>query len=420
MNEQTPVFSPAAEPGARSGRIDFSGQGGDFFSLAARGALLQLVTFGFYRFWLTTRCRQYLWSRTRLDGAHFEYAGTGRELLIGFLFALAILAPVYVLYSLLTIEAQRYSAFAAFPMILFFYLFGQFAVFRARRYRLTRTIWRGVRFWMTGSGWTYALKALFWMLLVGITLGFAYPWSLAALERYKIGHTHYGDMNGEFTGKGLTLFKKTWWIAAIFALLIAAYFYVMIRLAVAINSANLGHAQPQDLPGGGWAVFAFVAFAIALFVLLPVYQAIEWRWWASNLRLGDLRVRSDLGNGAFLGLYGKFIGLLILLGVLWGIAASIIFIPLFKSLIFDLAASAGAPQWRAIAAIYAGMVVFYVPFLLALGVLQRYFLQYGFWRRFVASISVDNLQAADHVKAMGSAASALGEGLADGLDVAGF
>ena len=34
----------------------------------------------------------------------------------------------------------------------FFFMFGQFAVYRARRYRLTRTIWRGLRFWMTGSG----------------------------------------------------------------------------------------------------------------------------------------------------------------------------------------------------------------------------------------------------------------------------
>ena len=26
-------------------------------------------------------------------------------------------------------------------------------IFRARRYRATRTVWRGARFWMSGSGW---------------------------------------------------------------------------------------------------------------------------------------------------------------------------------------------------------------------------------------------------------------------------
>ena len=45
---------------------------------------------------------------------------------------------------------------------IFFIVFGQFALFRARRYRLTRTIWRGVRFWMTGSGWNYAFRWLGW------------------------------------------------------------------------------------------------------------------------------------------------------------------------------------------------------------------------------------------------------------------
>jgi uncharacterized membrane protein YjgN (DUF898 family) len=53
-------------------------------------------------------------------------------------------------------------AFASVPLGLFFYLFAQFAIYRARRYRLTRTIWRGVRFWMTGSGVSYAWRAGLW------------------------------------------------------------------------------------------------------------------------------------------------------------------------------------------------------------------------------------------------------------------
>lgn len=33
-----------------------------------RGALLELATFGFYRFWLTTDMRQHLWSNTEIGG----------------------------------------------------------------------------------------------------------------------------------------------------------------------------------------------------------------------------------------------------------------------------------------------------------------------------------------------------------------
>ena len=131
-----------------------------------RGALLELVTLGFYRFWLATDMRRHLWSNTAVGGDAAEYTGTAKELLIGFLFALAILAPIYLVYFLIGLEAERLQAFASVPLGLFFYLFAQFAIYRARRYRLTRTVWRGVRFWMTGSGVSYAWRAGLWGLLV--------------------------------------------------------------------------------------------------------------------------------------------------------------------------------------------------------------------------------------------------------------
>jgi uncharacterized membrane protein YjgN (DUF898 family) len=152
-----PQHSPA--PPVSAVLVSFSGDRGQFRGLVERGAGLELITFGFYRFWLATDIRRHLWSHTSVDGDVAEYTGRGRELLVGFLFALAILVPVYLAYFLIGIEAERYKAFASVPLFLFFYLFGQFAIYRARRYRLTRTVWRGVRFWMDGSGWAYAMRA---------------------------------------------------------------------------------------------------------------------------------------------------------------------------------------------------------------------------------------------------------------------
>jgi uncharacterized membrane protein YjgN (DUF898 family) len=85
----------------RSQRITFAGERRDFFRLVRRGALLELVTGGFYRFWLATDIRRALWSGTSVDGHAPEYTGTAKELLIGFLFALAILAPLYLIYFLM-------------------------------------------------------------------------------------------------------------------------------------------------------------------------------------------------------------------------------------------------------------------------------------------------------------------------------
>src|ERR1043165_9627988 len=114
----------------------FSGSRGEFFDLAKLGAMLEFVTLGFYRFWLLTDIRRHLWANTVVDGDAAEYTGRGKELLIGFLVALAILMPIYLGYFLIGLEAERLKAFASIPLVVFFFLFGQFAIYRARRYRL--------------------------------------------------------------------------------------------------------------------------------------------------------------------------------------------------------------------------------------------------------------------------------------------
>src|SRR5262245_32873101 len=153
---------PSMPPPLPPTLVAFTGNRSEFIRLVTRGAALELVTAGFYRFWLATDIRRHLWSNTLIDGDAAEYTGRGRELLIGFLVALAILAPVYLAYFLIGIEAERLQGFASVPLVIAFYAFGQFAIYRARRYRLTRTVWRGVRFWMDGSGWAYAWRAVLW------------------------------------------------------------------------------------------------------------------------------------------------------------------------------------------------------------------------------------------------------------------
>ena len=44
--------------------------------------------------------------------------------------------------------------------------------------------------------------------MIGLTLGLAYPWAQASLERFKLRNTHYGDLQGEFVGSGTRLFFR--------------------------------------------------------------------------------------------------------------------------------------------------------------------------------------------------------------------
>jgi uncharacterized membrane protein YjgN (DUF898 family) len=287
----------ALPPGAGSELVRFFARAPLFLRLIVRGALLQLVTFGFYRFWLTTDVRRHLWSHTSVAGDAFEYTGRGRELLLGFLLALAVLSPIYVGYFILGIELERVQSFASFPLFVLYFVLAQFAIYRARRYRLTRTIWRGVRFWMTCSGVNYAVRSSLWMLLVIITLGGAYPWRAAAIERYKMRHTRFGNLAGSFIATGGEFFRQAGWIWIVFFCPAIA-----LVLASVATSDAVGPGTKTAL------VIVAVGFGLTIPVLpflWPVFRAIEWRWWANGLRIGGVRVMSNLAGGAILPLYLK-------------------------------------------------------------------------------------------------------------------
>jgi uncharacterized membrane protein YjgN (DUF898 family) len=408
------VYEPIQRAGAPA-IVRFTGRNATFSRLVTRGALLELATFGFYRFWLTTDIRRHLWSNTEIDGDALEYTGRGKELLLGFLVALAVLVPLFLAYFLAGLAFERYKAFASLPLYAFLYLFGQFAVFRARRYRLTRTIWRGIRFWMTGSGWAYALRAFLWGLLLIPTLGFAYPWRTAALERYKLGHTFYGNLPGRFAATGWGLFRRVWWV---WLLGLLPWIMLLAGSVAAGVARSMGLSSQSPLMFGlGFTIIAGAFSLIALPFLHAVRVATEWKWWTEGLRFGDAAVGCVLPSTALIGVYWSLIGLGLLVVAVFSAlaagAAGVFFAGIGKP---GLAALASHPPiW-----IFAAYGVWYLGLLLALGVIGRIFALQRVWRRVAGACVLLNPDAATHVTAAGEAASALGEGLADGLDFAGF
>ncbi len=376
-------FSEPHLPATSPAPVAFAGDRGVFRHLVTRGALLELVTVGFYRFWLATDMRRHLWSSTVIDSDELEYSGRAKELLIGFLFALAILAPFYLLYFLAGLEAERFKAFGSTPLFVVLYLFGQFAIYRARRYRLTRTTWRGVRFWMSGSGWKYAMYAALWGILVGLTLGLALPWRDASLERYKMSHTYYGDLQASFEGRGGEFFKRGWWL---WLLAFPSYFLAFIPLPF----------------------------------IYAVFKAIEWRWWLEGIRFGGLSLESRLAKSDLIDLYWKVIGWIVLFALVFaGYVAFAAFMTASMNgqTILELFRSrniVGLATFGGIA------LVGYLAFIMAANVVMRVYLIRDIWQRVVQSVTIHGIEVTANVTAKGELANALGEGFADGFDVAGF
>jgi Bacterial protein of unknown function (DUF898) len=65
-------------------KITFTGERGDFFRLVRRGALLELVTAGFYRFWLSTDIRRSLWANTSIDATLWNIPALPKSSCSGF------------------------------------------------------------------------------------------------------------------------------------------------------------------------------------------------------------------------------------------------------------------------------------------------------------------------------------------------
>src|SRR5437764_3048437 len=285
-------------PPPDSGR--FLGDERKFWRLLIRGAALLFVTLGIYRFWLATDVRRFLWSNTEIAGDGLEYIGTARELLLGFLIAIALLVPVNVAFFLAALGRGLLSQISGLLALVVLALLGQFAVYRARRYRLTRTVYRGIRFHQTGSAWRYAVCAIFWWAMIGATLGLAYPFAQASLERFKLRNTYYGDLQGHFVGSGVRLFFRG---ILLWLIVVVPFMLGMLVAAGQVDWSALergsGDLMSRVEAAGIAPALVFAALSIgwsvlALALLYPVFQAMVLRWWISGLRFGELGVASHL------------------------------------------------------------------------------------------------------------------------------
>jgi uncharacterized membrane protein YjgN (DUF898 family) len=420
---QTPAV-PEMPSGIGAAR--FLGSERTFFGLLARGALFLIVTLGIYRFWLATDVRRFLWGNTEIAGDNLEYSGTARELLLGFLMAIALLAPVYALFAVASLIADWLGGISGIAGVILLALLGQFAIYRARRYRLTRTVYRGIRLYQTGSAWRFALLSALWFCISLVTLGLAWPWGQASLERFKMRHTFYGNLGGRFVGSGGRLFLHgvILWIIVIVPFVAGSVIAVaLVDWAALIDTMSAGGTdmwekiESSNANVGAAVVCALAALAwlvLSAALLYPMFRAIVLRWWISGLRIGEMSATSRLRSGQIYKIYLRFLGYALLFAlaaaVLAALAAFIVGIlpATFKE------TSAGE--------LASGIVFLGTYILIALGYSTIYqsTITIRFWRLSFETVDLAGLGELENVRASGAASSAFGEGLVDALDVGGL
>jgi uncharacterized membrane protein YjgN (DUF898 family) len=402
--------------------IRFIGPEKDYWRIVVRGAVLLMVTLGLYRFWLATDIRRFLWANTEIDGESLEYSGTALELLQGFLFAIALILPIYTAFTFTVLDLGAFGSFLSTSAVLLLAFLSQYGIYLARRYRLTRTVFRGLRLHQTGSAIRYAICAVWWWGWTALTLGFAYPFTRAALERFKMRNTFYGDLQGSFVGSGWHLFIRGFlmWLAVLVPLLATAVALLSIRWSAVMAALRGGgdvigrveKASPGFLGQFGFAIVAFAVTLALVALILPAFHAMVMRWWINGIRFGEIVATSHLRTRDVYVAYLRFIGFLIafivvlLVGVFFGL---IVLGAFFES---------GAMLTEFVTV--AMMVGTYVVFMLGLITLYNATVTLSVWRLTAGSIELSDTRPIAQVKAAGDASSPLGEGIADVLNLGGI
>lgn len=265
----------------------FTGRVGEIYRIFIVNLLLTIVTLGIYRFWAKVRNRKYLWSHVSVAGDSFEYTGTGRELFFGFLIILvAVVLPLVVVNTVAQVMLGKGHPGALALFHLAFYALIVFLIgvgtYAAIRYRLSRTLWRGIRGGLDGSRSAYGLRFLGYGALAFISCGFCLPLMQVRLAQYLYSHMEFGSGRFAFQASVWPLFRRFVWIPI---------FYVLMGASVG-GAVAAGRFASKGLLAV--AVIAAVVFLILLIVAAVRYAAASLRYIYSRVAFDGLRFRYDI------------------------------------------------------------------------------------------------------------------------------
>jgi len=381
---------------------EYHGERRPLFRLAIRTALLTAGTIGIYRFWAKTRIRKYVWSSIAGDGDSFEYTGTGLEKFLGFLAAIVILA-IYmgIIQMILFFFGMNMFSPSNAPFMVFlqygaFVITGftvaplmLFAQYRARRYKLARTRWRGVRFGAEQAAWGYVWRAIIHWTISIVTLGLLLPRQTFYLEKYKTDRTWFGDVQFVQLGTWGGLYPAMKHLVIGIGLMVLGGFSALL--------GGIGFGATSAIVGYIWAMVGFVSYRVRSFEYLTNNKVLG----------GEITIKSEPETGTIVKrivVGGIVLGLVaaVLLGVLAGFVADFISTEAFQ-----------------ITTALLPLVVFYMFLIAIVTSVSLVWITQPIIEHLVHSITVHNISILKKISQRAPDVKIDAEGFADALDVGG-
>lgn len=397
---------------------------GPLFGLALKTTMLTVITLGIYRFWARTRIRRYIWSAVRPGGDEIEYTGTGLEKFLGFLIAVVVLAVylgilqvllMFLGFNVLGLMTERFPTEAemmmqiAVPYITLLALAPLifFAQYRGRRYMMSRTRWRGVRFAMDQAAWGYVWRGLLYSLLTIISLGLLMPLATFKLEKYMTDRTWYGDAKLVQGGRWTMLYK--------------AMVHVILSLVLLVVAGGLigfgasGGNEEFAILGG---VLVFAAYLYLIYAFYH-YGVQSFNMLTNTKTLDDkVTFRSEAKTWSVIGL--TLLGMLILTGISMGIGLVLAIVGGIAAVIFaTVLDGGGSPSMMMIGPAFFAIAILYIVLLAVMSAGAIAFIAAPVLGHYVNNLTILGAPHLDTVKQRVGDDIADADGFADALDIGG-
>lgn len=184
MTGGAPIPRSTAGTAERTIRPEFTGSAGEYFRIWIVNLFFTLITLGVYSAWAKVRKKRYFYGSTRFDGDTFDYFASPKTILKGRIIAVV----VFVVYAFAT-ELYPSSAFAfwaAFLLVL------PWLVMRSLMFNARNSAYRGLRFDFFSTPREAVRVYIGMPIVVGLTLGLAFPWFMARQKAFVLAHHAFG------------------------------------------------------------------------------------------------------------------------------------------------------------------------------------------------------------------------------------
>jgi len=261
-----------------------------------------ICTLGIYYPWAKANIKRYLYSSTYLDDYSFEFHGTGKQMFIGLVrfLVISLLAfsalEIIVVFIPENIEQDIFlGRFLDLAILIPYMPILALFIHGARKYRMSRTSYRGIRFGYRGKKKTLVLLLLENSLITLITLGIYYPWFTNNVRKYVYRNARFGNIKLRFSGNSSDYADIVilGWILTFFTL--GIYYFWFKKKLFKFFYENISFGRNEDVvniktsvTGGKYFKLISVNWLILLFTLglgYPIAKVRSMYFIADNLEL---------------------------------------------------------------------------------------------------------------------------------------